>query len=411
MARAVAAYTGVCLIPSFYPIKSGGILVILRRIALDKFVMKGLFDQSQVSKMGLSKIIFAILGLDQNSFEVMKGVKNSTCYFSKDYGIDLKFKDHYFFTIEFHSTFFCDENAFTFIRQLFFKLSKYTRSQLSISEIHVAQDYTNINPTDFFPKGFNHKDYVHCFNVVYNPILKIKKQECFTTFYLKDPSVKGAKWSMCFYDKTQELHEKKSSNSDTKNDYYKKLGYFDLNVTRVELRINSQLSKVHFDSFFKSKNMEVFCKKILSTFYKKRKIYELKKDQRFDKKHPERFSKYHLWENIFENETESVKNNTGEDLELLELLNEEQLKKGMINLFSKFPGEISKEFIEEVCVESKKMRKKRIERKENTVRKKEQLLKTFSKLELEIENTFYKDKNNKLIPNKSSESFIFLEKI
>lgn len=104
------------IVVKFYPTKSGETSVILRRVTLGKFVMKGLFDQSQVSKMGLSKIIFAILGLDQNSFEVMKGSKNSTCYFSKDYGIDLKFKDHYFFTIEFHSTFFGDENAFTFIR-------------------------------------------------------------------------------------------------------------------------------------------------------------------------------------------------------------------------------------------------------------------------------------------------------
>jgi hypothetical protein len=353
----------------------------------------------------LMEIILEALGLEMKDFVAMVGNKNSDCYFSKDYGVDVKFESGFKFKLEFHSTFFCNEGAFDLIRALYLKISEHIEIQLSINEIHVAQDYTGLKTTDFFKEGFSSPSYVKCFNILYDPLVKVKSQIPSTTFYLRDPSAKGSKWTMCFYDKTKELIEKKSTVSAIKNEYYKKLGYFDSEVTRVELKINSQLSRVHFDGLFSSETEEDFCKKILSTFYKKRRIYHLKSNEIFDKNNSDRFKKYKLWDQIFLNECEPVTNKSKDDLLFFEMLNKEQFRNRLANLLSKTNVKLSTDELEEEIVKANEIRIERISRKETTVRRQRLVLSKFKRNNNEL---FGKDKNGKHFGNLSLNSFFTL---
>jgi hypothetical protein len=366
-----------------------------------------------------------ILGLESKDFLPMKNAKGYPRYWSRDYGIDIKFEKNFFFGIEFQSTFFCFPDAFEIVRLVVLYFSDEIGLQLSIKEMHVALDFDDIKPADFFPKGYDSKVYHQSFKATYIPYVGGDELE---TFYLRG---NGYRWNLAVYNKTKELRDNKSRASVFKNNYYKELGYFDsdldLNesdnenesqnqnnetgkgeredktITRVELKLNSELCRMHFDAFFSASSCEDFCNGVLSSFYKKHKIYKLKKGEVFNKKRPERHQKYKIWDRIFNNEFSAPKNLTVDDLNFLESLTEEEFVDRLANLFCKSNcGNLTPDFIERVIKKAKLKRDDRFSRKEKTIKRREYILNEFSE-KLKSEDVLLYQ-NGKYIPNTSLRS-------
>ncbi|MAG65319.1 MAG: hypothetical protein CMK74_05535 [Pseudomonadales bacterium] len=344
---------------------------MIRRIGLDKLVIKSFFTSDVREKMTLD-LVLEFLGLDIGEARYEK-LKKREVYFFKDHGIDVKVLNH-FLMIEFHSTFFCFENAFEMIRQSCLFISEKVGMQISITEMHIAQDHDDIKPSDFFAKGFDHYSYHKAFKAIYQPFVGTEKLE---TFYLKD----GGKnrWSFICYNKSLELKKNKSNSSIFKNQYYEKLGYFDDEITRIELKLNSEITRRHFDAFFSLKSEQEFCHHVLGSFYKKHKVYHLEINETFNEKHPESHKKYYLWHQIFNHRIQKQKSKDFEEIYELETLSEKEVIQRLSNLLSKSKFHLTEELISKIFEEAKIKKKEKFKRREQTYQHQKEVLDLYSR--------------------------------
>jgi hypothetical protein len=84
---------------------------------LDKIIVSGF--SAELGKSLMEKVFYdccKILGLESKDFLPMKNAKGYPRYWSRDYGIDIKFEKNFFFGIEFQSTFFCFPDAFEIVK-------------------------------------------------------------------------------------------------------------------------------------------------------------------------------------------------------------------------------------------------------------------------------------------------------
>lgn len=366
-------------------------------MSLDKLVFKWIPRKFFNPDGQLLEEISAFLGIKIEDAVYTESSSKKTFFF-KEAGIDLKFT-HTRFCIEFHSTFFCYENSFELTRKLGLHLSEYFGLQLTITEMHIAQDFDDISPSDFFAKGFNHPSYHKAFNATFQPFVGTEELE---SFYLKDTAKN--RWSLICYNKTKELLNNKSKYTLFKFNHYKQRGYIDNQITRIELRLNSEHCRKHFEAFFLSDTVIDFCDHVLGSFYKKHKIYLLKPGETFNKKRPENYQKYYLWHRIFnKRKNESFLKDFNEILEL-ETLSRKQVVSRISNLLAKYHAPMNPEILEEIIEEAKKKKTDRFERRQKTIERQKLILDSYSKKPKEVLMVHPLD--GRLIPNETNERFL-----
>jgi hypothetical protein len=377
------------------------------RIGLDKCRIVVMRDTSSVSDTVyfLKKLLERCLGIPSDSYRQMSGKKNAPCFWSKDFGVDFKIVrgNGHVFEVEFQSAFFCFPNAYGLIGKLIVELYRRENAGFmsSILELHIAQDFIDFKTADLFPQGFGSDCYVKRFKCVYRPFIHENNSQA---FYLNDPN---SSWGIIIYDKSKELKDQQKDRSLFKNEYYRKLGYFDQQVTRVELKINSKICRKHTHNFLTIGNEVEFCKSVLKDFYKGHRIYELSPGMVFDEKNPSRNKLYPLWQDIFDRksnyEPRSLKE-IASDLEHYDSLTIEEIEKRLVNLFARFSGTLSVSVLEEVVQRAKEKARKRDLRYQQTKLKQQKLIneldRDFTKI-LPV-NIF---KSNEILPNTPVNSF------
>lgn len=369
-------------------------------LSLDKLVFKWIPREIFNPDARLLEEISAFLGVKIEDAVYTESPSKKTFFF-KEAGIDLKFTFHHFY-IEFHSTFFCYEGSFELTRKLGLYLSEYFGLQLTITEMHIAQDFDDISPSDFFAKGFNHPSYYMGFNATFQPFVGTEELE---SFYLKDTAKN--RWSFICYNKTKELSDNKSKYTLFKFNHYKQRGYLEKEITRAELRLNSEHCRKHFEAFFLSESLVDFCSHVLGSFYKKHKIYLLKPGETFNKKRPENHQKYYLWHRIFnKRKNESFLKDFNEILEL-ETLSKKQVVSRISNLLAKYHAPMNPDILKEIIEEAKKKKTDRFERRQKTIERQKLILDSYSKKPKEV--LMVHPDNGKLIPNITTERFIVLK--
>ncbi len=345
-------------------------------------------------------LIEDVLDLPWENFEKM-GCAKKPKYWARDFGIDLKIEDFMYFDVEFQSTFFCFDQAYRLISYFISEACRRSGYMVSVLEIHVARDFFGIHPNEFFEKGFDSKSYVKRFKCNYRAFVNEKNEK---NHYLAG---KSNDWGVSIYDKTRELIEQRAKRTPFKYNYYESLGYIDKQVTRVELRINSKISRRHTHNLIMEKDEEEFCKSVFKDFYKGHRIYEIKEGEVFNEKDPKRNNIYKLWEDVFNLETQLAPRGTDELKE--ELLNLGNLSKPQ--LLKRFERALlDSDFTisdGELSTLRERTHKKRQEKKRRFLETKDKhakLVEEFNKIEKPVAS--WNDVTGKIYPNRSLTSFI-----
>ena len=155
------------------------------------------------------------------------------CYYSRESGIDLKISKSKI-EVEFHSTFFATfyPEGYSILKRLKAKIQNSFNTYARLSRIDVAQDYINL-PLEKLIFKKTHK-------VQFNSLERLYKNNKTNSLETIDRHDKKYTWRLTCYDKTAELKANESKSSQTKNEYYKSQGYFDHQITRVELKLKSK---------------------------------------------------------------------------------------------------------------------------------------------------------------------------
>lgn len=257
-----------------------------KAIGMDKIVIR--IPNTFISIEKATSVLFQIFGYHQEDLQIFYK-PNQTCYFNKRTGTDFKISTN-LIIIEFHGT-FCALYGWEVFKILKNKLQEAFQSFARITEIHIAQDFINLSITDLF----KHPQLVSRFMAHRSEVVNIKTKEV-ETIYLRSLN---SRWNLTIYDKTNELRKNIFKSSPDKIEHYRKRGYLDSKVTRVELKLHSDYCKKFIETFESKKPEKEICEAILSFWYKRHKIYSLKKSQSFDEKHPERHQIWPLWKKLF----------------------------------------------------------------------------------------------------------------
>lgn len=368
----------------------------LVRNRLDKLVFYAHFFGDEYEFSEIFEFVCEVAGFDSEMFFAGHLKGGGFYYNSRDLGLDVKLKKNKL-TLEFQSLFFINDNAFDLIRLLFVELSIKINLQCSLSEMHVAKDFKNILPSDFFKGGFDNPKYQKSFKAIYQPFVGTEELE---TFYIKGTK---SRWTIAVYNKTQELKSNRSKLSEFKYQYYKKMGYTDEEITRVEIKINAELCRTFFDPFLQSSNEYEFINQVTANFFFRRKIYLLKKGQIWDQRNSSRYNKYDLWEKIASTESKKENFNNSNSLHHLETLTKKQIVNRMANYFARYTGKITDELIKEVLTKANKKKNDRFRRKEETTLRYKKAISKFLKNRKGSINIFLK-KDGKFISNTKENS-------
>lgn len=195
--------------------------------------------------------------------------------------------------IQFKSTFFAIATYDTFIC-LKKRLRHFFKTPILVKEFHIAQDFLNLPVGKFFPKDLSSlKFQFKCYTD--DPRYEMKSRYPGTR-YINGPR---KKWQIAVYDKTKELRDNATRDTIEKQEYYKSKGYFENEVTRVELKFFTEYCRDFFKVFEEEEKEIDLCHLLLNEWYRKHKVRSLKRGQVWNPKHPERVNEWHKWKKLF----------------------------------------------------------------------------------------------------------------
>lgn len=252
------------------------------------------------TKKILSKNLFNmdINDLDAKSLHQSKNLQ----FFSKETGIYFKISDSEI-EVQFKSTFFAIASYDTFVC-LKQRLRHTFNTLINYREFHIAQDFINLPVKSFFPKDLSPLKFQ----------FKMYSEDPNYEFKSKYPGTRylngnRREWQIAIYDKTKELQDNAKRDTIEKQKYYYDKGYFDNEVTRVELRFKTKYCRKFFAEIESNDDEKVLCERLLSYFYDNHKIRRLKRGQIWNPNHPERVNEWTKWKKLFKKTQAKIKDN------------------------------------------------------------------------------------------------------
>jgi len=225
-------------------------------------------------------------------------------WFLKRYGLYFKISDTKI-EIQFKGTFFTviGYESYVVIRE---RLYKAFNSYPRVHELHIAQDFQDLNSDRFLPA--DHENSLQfCFLMDNIITTKQMKTGAYKTRYLNGPR---KEWQIAVYDKTKELLNHAKRDTKEKQDHYREAGYFDSQITRVELRFYTKYCRDFIATIeIEAQSESDLCERILNYFYSKHKVRKCKPGKTFDKTHPERTPEWSKWKKIFQKGSLKLKRN------------------------------------------------------------------------------------------------------
>jgi hypothetical protein len=256
-----------------------------KNIAIRKLLSKNLFNMD-------------INDLDAKALHQSKTLQ----YFAKEFGIYFKVSDVEI-EIQFKSTFFAiaTYDNFLCLKQ---RLRHVFNTVINYREFHIAQDFINLPVEKFFPKDLSRLKFMFIM-FSEDPNYEFKSKYAGTRYL----NGNRREWQIAIYDKTKELQDNAKRDTFEKQEYYRKKGYFDNEVTRVELRFKTKYCRKFFAEIESNDNEQLLCEKMLSYFYDHHKVRRLKKKQVYNPNHPERVNEWTKWKKLFKKTTAKIKSN------------------------------------------------------------------------------------------------------
>lgn len=231
--------------------------------------------------------LFEIFCFHPDDLEFFEG-KKRVCYFSRQYGVDLKIEKSTI-QIEFHGT-FLSLHGYDRLRILKFKIQEIFKTYCRITEVHVCQDFKNLQ----LERCFKRKDLVWRFKAQLSQV-ESPDDKSVETIYLRS---RNFRWNLILYNKTVELQKNKAKQLE-KFHHYESRGYLEEPITRIELKFKSDYCKLFLETFESNLDETDICKTLLSFWHRKHRIYVLNPSLVFDHKHPERHKEWSVWKKIF----------------------------------------------------------------------------------------------------------------